>query len=161
MKNQKIRSAGLFLLVTIMVTGVNAQSLFRDGQRHGQERFRQEFGPRDQRMAQHFSLDLSADQKEEMQALRSEHYKTMKPLRNKVVELKAKERTILSEENVEMKVVNQVIDDQTDLINKIRKLQVKHQVQVKSILTDEQVLKLEQGRKYAKHRRIHHKKWVN
>lgn len=145
-------------MVTIMVTGVNAQSPIRDGQRQGQERFRQEVGPRNQRMAQHFSLDLSEDQKVEMQALRSEHYKTIKPLRNKVVELKAKERTLLSEENVEMQIVNQVIDDQTNLVNKIRKLQVKHQVQVKSILTDEQVMKLEQGRKYAKRRKIHHKK---
>ena len=187
MKNKKIKSAGLFLLSAMMLTGLNAQSSNWDGQGHrygqrqwhgqgqclgqgqwhgqrqdlgqglGQERFGREFGPRHQRIAQHLSLDLSEDQMEEMKVLRSEHYKTMKPLRNKNLELKAKQRTLLSEENVKMKAVNLVIDEQTDLMNKIKKLQVEHHMQVKSILTDEQVMKFEQRRKFTKHRRGNYK----
>ena len=128
------------------------------GQGQGQDRFGQAFGPGHQRIAQHMLLDLSEDQMEEMKVLRSEHYKIMKPLRNLNIELKAKERTLLSEENVKMKAVNQVIDEQTDLINKIRKLQVEHQLQVKSILTDEQVMIFEQRSRFAKHRRANHKR---
>ncbi len=168
MKNYRIKSAGVFLLAAMMFTGLNAQSprqggrgLGPCGQGYGPEfgpnqgfrQYGQEFGQRQQRMAQNFSLDLSEEQQEEMQSLRSDHYKIIKPLRNKTVELKARERTLLSEENVDLKAVNKVIDEQTDLMNKIRKLQVEHNVNAKSILTDEQVIKLEQRRVFAKQRR--------
>ena len=157
-------------MAAMMLTGLNAQSPNWNGQRQwqgerqwqgqgqGQDRFGQAFGPGHQRIAQHMLLDLSEDQMEEMKVLRSDHYKIMKPLRNKNIELKAKERTLLSEENVKMKAVNQVIDEQTDLINKIRKLQVEHQLQVKSILTDEQVMRFEQRRKFTRHRRANYKR---
>ena len=37
-----------------------------------------------------------------------------------MVELKARERTLLSEESVYMKAVNKTIDEQTDLTNKMQ-----------------------------------------
>ncbi len=67
-----------------------------------------------------------------------------------MAELKARERTLLSEESVDMKAVNKTIDEQTDLMNKMRKLQTKHQVAVKSNLTDEQVIQLQQRRQFAR-----------
>jgi len=160
MKIQKIRSAGVFLLAALMLTGLNAQTHRRNGQgtAHGQRQNGNMHGQNLHRKAQHFSLDLSEEQKVEMKTLKSEQYKTMKPLKYKMAELKAKERTLLSEENTEMKDVNKVIDEQTDLLNKIRKLQVEHQVNTKSVLTDEQVMKLEQRRKLVRHRLPHHKK---
>jgi len=94
-------------------------------------------------------LDLSEEQQAAMTTLQTEHYKTITPLKNKMAELKARERTLLSEENVDMKQVNNTIDEQTSLMNKIRKLQVEHQVSMKSILTDEQVMKLQQRRDFA------------
>ena len=98
MKNYRIKSAGVFLLAAMMLTGLNAQSprqggrgLGPCGQGYGPEfgpnqgfrQYGQEFGQRQQRMAQNFSLDLSEEQQEEMQSLRSDHYKIIKPLRNK------------------------------------------------------------------------------
>lgn len=135
MKNKRIRTAGTLLIALLMVTGLNAQSL------------------RHERMAHHFSLDLSEEQKDELNSIRMEHFKNMKPLKNKMVELKAKEHTLISEEEVDLKAVNKVIDEQTDLINKMRKLQAEQKVKIKSILTDEQIMKFEQRKAFTKHRR--------
>jgi hypothetical protein len=47
------------------------------------------------------------------------------------------------------KSIHKVIDNQTDLMNKMRKLQAEHKVAAREILTDEQVMKLDQRRKVA------------
>ena len=122
-------------MALIIMTGLNAQS------------------PRHERMAHHLSLDLSEEQKDELNTIRTEHFKIMNPLKNKMVELKAKEHTLISEEEVDLKAVNKVIDEQTDLINKMKKLQAEQKVKFKSILTDEQIMKFEQRRAFTKHRR--------
>jgi len=135
MKNQRRRTAGTLLLALLMMTGLNAQS------------------PRHERMGHRFSLDLSEEQKDELNSIKMDHYKKMKPLKNIMAELKAREHTLISEEEVDLKTVNTVIDEQTELINKMKKLQAEHKVKIKSILTDEQVMKLENRREFAKHRR--------
>jgi Spy/CpxP family protein refolding chaperone len=130
MKNNLIKTAGVFLLALLMVSATNAQPN-RQGNRG---------------LA---NLDLSEDQSEQITQLRTEHYKTMKPLRAKMTEIRAKERTLLSEESVDLKAVEKVIDEQTDLLNQIRKQQITHQLAIKNVLTDEQVMKLEQRRRHA------------
>lgn len=115
-----------FLFAGIMATETNAQP------RHG--------------FAGWSLLDLTDEQEEELTSLRLEHYKEVKPLRSKMIELKARERTLLAEDNVDMKALNNVIDEQTDLNNKIRKLRAEHRVQVRSQLTDEQRMILDQRR---------------
>jgi len=87
-------------------------------------------------------LNLSDDQKEAMKTLRIDHQKKLVPLRNQMAELKAHQRTLMSEESVDMKQVDKNIDEQTALMNKIQKLQAEHRVAVKGILTDEQELML-------------------
>lgn len=137
MKSTRLKITGVLLLAVIMVSGVNAQPGECQGHKHS------------------FSLDLSEEQQEQMKALRIDHYKTMKPLKSKMAELKARERTLLSEETVDMKAVHEVIDDQTELMNKIRKLEVDHKLTTREILTDEQLMKLDQRRKIVKRRNKH------
>ena len=146
MKTQLIKSVGLFMLAALMVTTLNAQSSRQGGRGSGPN------GWGNERMSAHFSLDLTTEQKEAMQTLRTENYKTMKPLKNKMLELKARERTLMSEEAVDMKAVNKVIDEQTDLMNNMRKVQAAHKVKVKEILTDEQEMKLEQRNRNGSNR---------
>jgi Spy/CpxP family protein refolding chaperone len=148
MKTNWIKTAGLCVLVTLMTYGLNAQSPRPGGRGAGP------YGQGNESMAGYFGLDLTEEQQEAMKTLRAENYKTIKPLKNKMVELKARERTLLSEETVDMKAVYKVIDEQTELSNKMRKIQVAHKVEVKEILTDEQIMKLEQRRNFSKHRRL-------
>ena len=138
MKTRIIKPAGVILLTMLMTTAMNAQS-------HRQGGRSMEPGEREGRFAR---LELTETQSEELTTLHTEQYTIMKPLKNKMVELKARERTLLSEESVDLKSVDKVIDQQTDLMNKMKKLQTKHQVAIKNVLTDEQVMKLEQGRRH-------------
>lgn len=164
MKNQWKRSAGIFLLASFMVTGLIAQPRgqghgYGQGYGHGYghgygQGTDRDFGPGCGIMNQRIALNLTEEQQEEMTTLKVEHHKIMKPLRNKMVELKARERTLLSEETVDMKAVNGVIDDQTELLNGIKKLQAEQKVKMKSILTDEQIMKMDQRRQFSKHRRV-------
>ena len=133
MKNNLIKTAGVFLLALLVASAINAQPN-RQGNRGLS------------------SLDLSEDQSEQITQLRTEHYNTMKPLRAKMAEIRAKERTLLSEESVDLKAVEKAIDEQTDLLNQIRKLQIKHQLAMKEVLTDEQVMKLEQRHRHSARR---------
>ena len=159
MKKQWITTAGIFLFAMAFLTGMNAQPRQRGGVGNGPDpghRYGQGFGQYGQGqgiMAHHFALDLSDEQKEEVKTLRVEHYKTMKPLKNTMIELKARERTLMSEEKVDLKKVNSVIDEQTELMNRMRKLQAEQKVKMKSVFTDEQLMKLEQHRKIRKHKR--------
>lgn len=138
MKTKLIKSAGLFLMATLMLTTVNAQSYRQGGRGSGPN------GPGNGRMSAHLSLDLTSEQEEAMKTLRTEQYNAMKPLRNQMLELKARENTLMSEESVDLKAVNKNIDEQTDLMNQMRKIQASHKVEVKKILTDEQQMLLEQ-----------------
>lgn len=164
-------------MAAMMLTGVNAQSRYgrsaqrqdrmayrhdrmgqrhdRMGQRHDRMTQREDrIGIRQDRMAAHFALDLTEEQQEQLKTLRTEHYEALKPLREKTTELRDSERTLLSEEEVDTKAVHKVIDEQTDLQNQIRKLQLDHRMQVKSIFTEEQLDKLEQRRELRSERRI-------
>lgn len=139
MKTRKILPAGGFLLAILMATTMNAQS-----NRHGGRGMT--YGEGEGRYAY---LNLTEAQSEEITSLRTEHYSIMKPLRARMVEIRAKERTLTSEESVDLKAVDKVIDQQTELMNKMRKLQIKHQVEMKNVLSDEQVMKLEQGQRHS------------
>lgn len=90
--------------------------------------------------------DLTEDQKTELEALRLEHYKEMKDFRNQMGEIRAKQRTIMSEYNVDTKAAESLIDQKTALMNKQMKARIAHQADVKKVLTEEQFLKLEQAR---------------
>jgi len=143
MKTRNIKAAGVFLLGFLLLTAVNAQSPRQGGR--GQGAFEGGKFPGHA----YARLDLSEEQQEKMTDLRTEHYKTITPLRNKMGELRARERTLLSEESVDMNALNLTIDEQTDLMNSMKKMQVQHRLAVKDILTDEQLMKLQQGRQFA------------
>jgi len=145
MNTKNIKLAGALLFGILISTAVNAQSHRQGGRGQGHGA-----GDGHNGMYRHASLDLTEEQQTEITTLRTAHYKTITPLKNKMVELKARERTLLSEESVDMQAVNKTIDEQTDLTNKMRKLQVEQQVTVKSLLTDEQVMKLQQRKQFAR-----------
>ncbi len=163
MKNQWIRTTTVLVLAMIMTAGVNAQVPggkgkgpcgqgdgpgLHQGNRPGEgEAYKQRaeaFGPHKQAI-----LDLTEDQKAQLSSLRVQQYKTMKPMRAEMGELKARERTLMSQEEVDVKALYKVIDQQTELINKIRKEQLTQKLAFREILTDEQLMKLDQKQMLA------------
>ena len=89
-----------------------------------------------------------------MNALRLAHHQAVRPLKNQMVELKARERSLLSEEEVDMKAINGNIDEQTALINQIKKLQAEQKVKFRAMLTDEQKMKMDLRRRMIPKRKI-------
>lgn len=148
MNIRNMKFAGTLLLGLLMATATEAQH-HQGGRGSGPGRAGEGVG---YRLAW---LDLTEAQQEEISALRTEHYKEITPLRNKMSELRARERTLLSEEDVNIKAVEKNIDEQTGLLNNIRKVQTKHRLSVQNILSDEQLMKLQQGRHFT-HRNAFH-----
>lgn len=138
-----IKTAGLILLAALTTMQVEAQNNRQSGR--GMCPLNEE--------GSYAGLDLTETQKEELSTLRTEHYKTMKPLRAKMAEFRARERSLLAEEAADLKAIEKVIDQETELMNKMRKEQLSHRLAMKDILSDEQVMKLEQRRQHAAHMR--------
>ena len=144
MKNQGIRSITVLAIAMVMSISVNAQNsggkgMGMHGQAYGQGG--QGFGQHDQNF-----LNLSDEQKEELKTLRVKHYKEMKPIRAEMGELQARQNTLMSQEEVDVKSVNKLIDEKTILMNEVQKKKVSHQLAFREILTDEQQMMLDQKR---------------
>ncbi len=100
----------------------------------------------DQIWARAINPNLTDEQKEQLNSLRVEHYKEMKPMKAEMAELKAREHTLMSQEVVDVKSVNKLIDEQTSLMNKIQKKNLNHRLAVREILSDEQLMMLDRMR---------------
>lgn len=166
MKNQWMRTTAIFAFAMIMVAGMNAQAtggkgMGPCGQGYGQygqygrgtggqvagQGYGQTdnaFGPRIQAI-----LDLTEEQQEQLSALRVEHIKIMKPLRAEMGELNARERTLMAQDEIDMKAVHKVIDQKTDLSNTIQKKQLDNRLACRNLLTEEQQVIMDQQRMHA------------
>ena len=88
-------------------------------------------------------LDLTEDQQAQMEKLRVEHMKQMLPSRNKVQEKEAQKRTLETSEKVDMKAVNKLIDEISDIKTEMAKNRAKHHQDVRNILSEEQRVKFD------------------
>ena len=155
MKNQGLRSITVLAIAMVMLIGVNAQNsggkgMGTRGQAYGQGGqgygpCGQAYGPGYGQHDQNF-LNLSDEQKEELKTLRVKLYKEMKPIRAEMGELGARQNTLMSQEEVDVKSVNKLIDEKTSLTNEMQKKKVNHQLAFRKILTDEQQMMLDQKR---------------
>lgn len=90
--------------------------------------------------------DLTEEQKSELKSLRTEHLKVMRDFRNQMGEITAKQRTAMSADPINEKETDNLIDQKTSLMNKQMKAQVAHRAAIKEILTEEQVLAMDEFR---------------
>ena len=149
MKNQGIRSITVLAIAMVMLIGVNAQNSGGKGKNQGGQAYGQGGQAYGQRHGQHVQnlLNLDDEQKEALKTLRLKHYKEMKPIKAEIGELQARQLTLMSQEEVDVKSVNKLIDEKTSLMNVMQKKKVNHQLAFREVLTDEQIMKLDQKRK--------------
>jgi len=91
-------------------------------------------------------LNLTDDQKTKMKNLHMAQAKELLPLKNRMMELKAKYHSLITAEKADMKAIDANIDEQTKLINKIMKINADYRTKFSNVLTEEQRL-LIQSRK--------------
>lgn len=82
--------------------------------------------------------DITEDQKTELQALRLDQQKASLDYRNQMGEIRARQRTLMSETTIDEKAMGKLIDEKTALMNQHLKDGVAHKAAVKEILTEEQ-----------------------
>lgn len=90
--------------------------------------------------------DLTEDQQNELNKLRTAHFQEMRDFRNQMAELTAKQRTIMSKYDVDTDAAKKVAALKTELMKKRMEASIDHQADVKKVLTEEQYLQLEQIR---------------
>src|ERR1035437_6857741 len=75
--------------------------------------------------------NLTDEQKAKIKDLHVAHYKETKPLRNQLGELKAKQKTLATADNPDMKAINANIDEITKVMNQLMKSKAAFRQQVR------------------------------
>ncbi len=132
----------MILLVAGIMMSASLIAQPRTGRGYGPG-FDREPGERFNRM-ERIIPDLTEEQDKEIRDLRTAHMKEMLPLRNQMGEIRAKHRTLMSESPVDQKAVENLIDDKTELMNKMMKMRTDHKVAIRGVLTEEQQVYLNQ-----------------
>lgn len=131
MKTQKIKKVSVIIIAVLMIAGSNLYAQQgRNYARQGQNM--------DQKQLCQMIPNLTEDQESKIESLRLENMKEMTAFRNQVNELMAKKQTFMTSENSDSKEINAVIDQMTDIHNKMMKASAKHHQDVRNLLTDDQ-----------------------
>ncbi len=83
-------------------------------------------------------LNLTEEQQLKFNELRTRNMKEMLPLNNQMQEKRARLRTLTTAEVVNQKEIDKLIDEMTADNAKQMKMRVKHQQEIRSLLTEEQ-----------------------
>jgi len=92
--------------------------------------------------AEHMPMipDMTEKQKEQIKELRIEHLKAMLPLKNQLMEKKARLNTLSTSENANMKEINNMIEEIGAIKTRMMKERAAHRQEVRTLLTAEQRL---------------------
>ena len=86
---------------------------------------------------------LTVEQKEMMKNINLETAKKVKPLKNEMREMMAHQRTLTTADNADLKAINKNIDKMAKAKAEIAKIMAAQHQQVRSILTEEQLLRFD------------------
>ncbi|MFP4619936.1 MAG: Spy/CpxP family protein refolding chaperone [Bacteroidales bacterium] len=82
--------------------------------------------------------DLTADQQEELKALRVDQMEQMTQFRNNLTEKRATLRKLQTQENPDMEEINNIIEEMGEIRTEMHKTGAEHHQEIREILTDEQ-----------------------
>jgi hypothetical protein len=110
------------------------------GRNHNREQMKQKRFAENKRMHQNF---FTAEQKETMTGMRLETAKKIKPLKNELRELMAHQQTLTTADKADLKTINKNIDKMSDAKTEIAKIMAAQHQQVRSLLSEEQLIKFD------------------
>jgi len=103
---------------------------------------------RHKQMKERHNNFFTAEQREQMKELRLEVAKQVKPLKNELNELSAKQKTLTTADNADLKAINKNIDKMSATKTQMAKIMAAHHQKVRSLLSDEQLLKFDAMKSY-------------
>lgn len=86
---------------------------------------------------------FTEEQKEAMKKIHLETAKQVKPLKNELNELMARQKTLATADEVDMKDINKNIEKMSDVKTDLAKLMAKSHQDVRALLNEEQLLKFD------------------
>lgn len=98
-------------------------------------------------------LNLTDEQKESFKQGMMSLQKELKPLRNELGELNARQKTLESADQPDFKSINKNLDKIGELKTEMAKIQVKNRLEMRAQLTDEQRMKFDMVKRKIKHKR--------
>jgi len=90
------------------------------------------------------------EQKESIKEIRLNTAKQVKPLKNELGELNARQKTLTTAADADMNAIYANIEKMAEVKTKIAKLMAKQHQEIRSLLTEEQLLKFDMRRDMAK-----------
>ena len=142
-----MKNRNLFLLTFIVLfisTQTFAQPFERQKKRMQEnqeltERFKNRFENRS-KPAVNFFTD---EQKEAIKSLRIESAKELKPLKNEIRELMARQQTLTTADSPDTKAIEKNIDKMAEVKAEMTKIRAKQHQEIRKLLTDEQLLRFD------------------
>lgn len=86
---------------------------------------------------------FTPEQQEKVKQFRLESAKQIKPLRNQLNELKAHQQTLITADKANMDAIYNNIDKMSGVKAEIKKIKAKEHQEIRSILTEEQLIKFD------------------
>jgi Spy/CpxP family protein refolding chaperone len=96
-----------------------------------------------QGMKDRFENFFTEEQKEKMKELRLETAKKVKPLKNELRELQARQQTLTTADKADLNAINKNIDKMAGLKADIQKIMAKQHQEIRSMLSEEQLIKFD------------------
>lgn len=97
--------------------------------------------------------DLTDQQKEKIEEMRTPHMKTMLQLRNQMNEKRAHLKTLSSADKADMNAINKTIDEMGEITTKIMKERAGFHQEIRNILTEEQRVFFDSRKMYRRGKR--------
>lgn len=142
----KSRILGIVIIAVVLIS-TSAIAQKSEQQRplrdRGETQFQRnrEMNPRIQR-----TPFFTEEQQEAMKEIRLESASEIKPLRNKLNELEAHQKTLSTADKADMKAINKNIEEIGEIKTEIAKIQAKQKQSIRSLLTKEQLLSFDNNR---------------
>lgn len=140
----KTKFLGLTIIAVFLVSSF-AMAQPQGKQVEGQaQNHRKAMMAKKQKMAHNERQDfLNEDQKEKAKELRLVTAKKVKPLKNELNELQARQRTLTTADQADMKAINSNIDKMSTIKAEIQKIKAAQHQEFRAMLSEEQLLKFD------------------
>jgi len=134
----------ILTLALIAIFAIGSTSLAQNPERGKRNFNRQEaLTQRHDRVAERMDNFFTEEQQEQIKALRLETAKKVKPLKNQLNELEARQQSLTTAENADMEAIYGNIDKIAEVKSEIQKLMAKQHQDIRSLLSEEQLLKFD------------------
>lgn len=140
----KTRIVSILMVTMFLISSVAIAQPGNQGkkwnQNHDREKMTQKRFAENKGMHGNF---FTEEQKETMKGMRLELAKKVKPLKNELRELMAHQQTLTTEDKADLKAINKNIDKMSNAKTEIAKIMAAQHQQVRSLLSEEQLIKFD------------------